>query len=396
MISAPESIATLSLILLVSLACRSAVAQSYEEEMQAALLLRHEGNSEAAGKIYSKIIAANPGDVDARVGRGFCLIQNEKVFADAEKDFEVVIKLAPSYIDAYYGLALIYKRRGRWREAMQILEIAEEHCADEDGRKYLADICWQIGHLSLARSVTTGSNSETTERVKGYSNEVYLNYTYDWVEDRPDWYQASAVYVRHLRPDLNVGASFSTYRRSGEYDEQLGLSLGYRHNIYWSFEYQGFYSADNDFLARQKHHPMFHCSFPSSTVVGAGLKWDEYEDGWATSGRFDVRQYVRSFYVEYSVLAGRDNFDRSVTTHIAKVGYESDNRLFAHLGYSSGDETSGEVGGSVFSDQRVESLFVNLRYFFSPKCGIIVAGGPEYRDSELFRTTGAISGFSRF
>jgi hypothetical protein len=78
------------------------------------------------------------------------------------------------------------------------------------------------------------------------------------------------------------------------------------------------------------------------------------------------------------------------------VGYEKDDKFFGHVGYSHGDETVDSYGGSIFSDQLVESIFFNFRYYINAKYGIILAGGPEYRDSELYRTTGAMSLFMKF
>ncbi len=391
-----KAVAVLSLIMLASLQCWAAVIEDYDASMQAAITLRAEGNYEAAIAIYSQLLAANPADTDALVGRGFCLIHDPNAWHAAETDFREVVASAPSYIDAYYGLALIYKRSGRWAEALRILELAAANCVGEDALHYLSDISWQVGHLTLARSIDPRSRAQSTRILRGYKGELYLNYTYDWVEDRPDWYQYGAVYVHHPRPDLNVGASLFRYRRNEEYDEQLGLSLSYRHNLNWTFGYHAYLALDADFLARQKHHPVFSYSFPSFTVVSAGLRFDEYDNGWANVGQFYCRQYLRSSYAEYGLLSGRDNFDRPVTTHIVKVGYDYADRLFAQLGYSNGDETVEQAGGSQFSDQLVESLFCNLRYFFSPKWGLTLAAGPEYRDRTLFRTTGSASVVSRF
>ena len=391
-----KALAGISLIVLASQECFSAVIKNYDQKMQTALSLRTEGKSEEAKKIYSEIIAASPDDVDALVGRGFCLIRNKTSFIDAENDFHAVIEIAPSYVDAYYGLALIYKRSGQWNKALRILETAAENCSEEKGLGYLSDISWRIGHLSLARAIDVRPLSQSTRMLKGYTDELYLSYTYDSVQNRSDWHQGGATYVHHPRPDLNMGASFFKYRRNNEDDGQLGLSLSYRHNINWDIGYQNFFSTERNFLARQKHHTMFHYSLASSTLLGVGLRFDEYDDGWAKVGRFDFRQYVHSFYAEYSLLAGHDSFDRAVATHIVRVGYEGDDKLSAHIGYARGDETIEQAGGASFSDQNVESLFLNLKYFFSPKWGIILAGGPEYRDSELFRTTAASSAFLRF
>ena len=371
--------------------------EDYDELMREALSLRKEARLEEAGKIYSHIIAENPDDVDALVGRGFCLLRHKDFYKKAEKDFQKVIDKTPCYIDAYYGLVLINKRSGRWNEAKALLEKARENCAeDEKALRYLSDISWQIGHFPLARSVDKKFPPEKTRKLKDFHHEFYLNYTYDWVEDRPDWHQAGLTYVHHFRPDINSGLSFTEYKRNDTYDHQIGLSLSYRFNMNLSFEYQSYFSTDRNFLADQKHHPILYYSFPSFTVIGAGVRLDEYKNGWSEVGQFDFKQYIRSFYGEYTLLTGQDNFDRSVMTHIVKVGYEKEDKLFCHVGYSYGDETVDLYGGSNFSDQLVESIFFNLRYFINAKWGVILAGGPEFRDSKLYRTTGAISLFMRF
>jgi len=385
------------LVLFVAHNSFSAPLKNYDELMQEALALRKETRFEEAEKIYSRIIAQNPDDVDALVGRGFCLIRHKDFYKNAERDFQTVIHKTPSYIDAYYGLALIYKRSGRWKEAKAILEKARENC-EKDGKalRYLSDISWQIGHFPLARSIDKEFPPEKTKKLKDFFHEFYLNYTYDWVEDRQDWYQAGFTYVHHFRPDINAGFSFAEYKRNDMFDHQIGLSLSYRFNMNLSFEYQGYFSTNQNFLANQKHHPILYYSFPSHTVIGAGVRLDEYDNGWAEVGWFDLKQYFNSFYGEYTLLTGQDNFDRSVMTHIVKVGYEKEEKLFFHVGYSYGDETVDLYGGSRFSDQLIESIFVNFRYYINAKWGVILAGGPEYRDSEFYRTTGAISLFMRF
>jgi hypothetical protein len=98
-------------------------------------------------------------------------------------------------------------------------------------------------------------------------------------------------------------------------------------------------------------------------VIGVGVRLDEYKNGWAKVGLFDFKQYISSFYGEYTLLTGQDNFDRSVMTHIARVGYEKEDKFFCHVGYSYGDETVDSYGGSSFSDQLVESIFLDhLRF----------------------------------
>jgi hypothetical protein len=385
------------LILSVVQTSFSAPVENYDELMQKALSLRKEGRFEEAEKIYSHIIIGNPDDADALVGRGFCLLRHKAFYDMAENDFQTVIHKAPSYIDAYYGLALIYKRSGKWNEAKDILEKARENSKEkEKSLNYLADISWRIGHLPLARSIDKEPPSERTRELKGFLNELYLTYTYDWVEDRSDWRQAGLAYVHHFRPDMNAGLSFAKYRRNEMDDHQIGLSFSYRYNMNLSFEYVGYFSTDQNFLANQKHQPILYYSLPSYTLIGVGVRLDEYKSGWAEVGRFDFKQFIRSFYGEYTLLTGQDNFDRPVTTYIVKAGYEKENILFCHVGYSNGDETIDLDGGSSFSDQLIESVFFNIRYYVNAKWGVILAGGPEYRDGDLYRTTGAITLFLRF
>jgi hypothetical protein len=78
------------------------------------------------------------------------------------------------------------------------------------------------------------------------------------------------------------------------------------------------------------------------------------------------------------------------------VGYEKEDKFFCHAGYSNGDETMEPGGGSSISDQLVETLFFNLRYYVNKRWGLLLAGGPEYRDKKIFRTTAAIALFVRF
>ncbi|UCE41666.1 MAG: YaiO family outer membrane beta-barrel protein [Candidatus Aminicenantes bacterium] len=375
----------------------SSTQEDYDELMQRAFSLRKEARFEEAEKIYSRILEKNPDDVDALVGRGFCFLHNKDLFKKAEEDFQEVIDKTPSYVDAYYGLALIYKRSAKWNKAREALEKARGSCAgDEEALRYLSDISWQISHFPLARSIDKEYPPTATRKLKEFYNEIYLNYTNDWVKDRPDWYQAGLTYVRYFRPDFNANLSFTQYRRYGIDDSQIGLGLNYRYDMNFSFEYQGYFSINQYFLAGQKHHPIMYYNFPSSTLIGLGVRLDKYETGWAKVGRFEFKQYMGSFYGEYSLYIGKDDFNRSVTTHIVKVGFEKENKIFCYAGYSNGDETVEPGGGTIITDQLVETVFINLRYFLSPKWGIFLAGGPEYRDKKLFRTTIALSLFVRF
>jgi YaiO family outer membrane protein len=387
----------LFLIILLAQSGYSSAQEDYDELMQRAFTLRKEARFEEAEKIYSRILGKNPDDVDALVGRGFCFLRDKDLYENAEEDFQKVIEKTPSYVDAYYGLALIHKRSGKWKRAKETLEKARENSAgNEEALRYLSGISWQMSHFPLARSIDKEYPPVAKRKLNQFNNEIYLNYTHDWVEDRPDWYQAGLTYVRYFRPDFNANLSYTRYKRYGILDNQIGLGFSYRHNMNIILEYQGYFAIDQNFLAAQKHHPIVYFIFPSSTVIGLGVRLDKYETGWAKVGRLELKQYMGSFYGEYSLYTGEDNLDRSVTTHIVKLGYEKENRLYCYAGYSNGDETVEPGGGTIITDQLVETVFVNLRYFLSDRWGIILAGGPEYRDKKLFRNTASLTLFARF
>ncbi len=387
----------LLLIFLVVQNTYGSAQDNYAELMQLALSLRNEARFEEAEKIYTRILGNNPDDVDALVGRGFCLLRDKDLYGKAEEDFQKVIDRTPSYVDAYYGMALIYKRSGKWKQAKGVLEKARKNCAgEEEALRYLSIISWQVSHFPLARSLDKEYPPEANRKLREYKNDIYLNYMHDWVKDQPDWYQAGLTYVRYFRPDLVANFSYAQYKRHGENDGQIGLGMSYRYNMNLSFEYQAYISTQQNYLAAHKHHPIVYYSFPSSTVIGLGARLDKYDSGWARVARFELRQYIGSFYGEYTLYTGQDNFARSVTTHIGKVGYEKEEKLLCYAGYSYGDETVELGGGSSFPDQIVETVFLNLRYYVSTKWGVLLSGGPEYRDNKLFRTTGAVALFVRF
>jgi YaiO family outer membrane protein len=370
-------------------------AESYDELMEKARLLRQADHFEEAADIYKNLIAANPDDTDALVGRGFCLL-HRKAYNEAKRDFQSVIEKAPSYIDAYYGLAILYKRTGKWKEVKATLDQAfKNSTGNEKSLNYLADICWRLGYLSLARSIDKKEPAARTRELKGYLDELYFGYTHDFLKKEADWNSGGVAYYHHFRPDINAGLSFESYRRNETNDHQIGIDVNYRYDMNLSLEYIGFFSTEHNFLAIQKHHPVLYYNLPSSTLIGTGVRFDEYENGWAKVGSFSLKQYYRSFYGEYTIHAGNDNFERPVTTQIFKAGYEKDNFYF-YLGYSRGSETLDSAGGSIFSNQFIETVFFGTRYLINKKYGLILAGGPEYRDSDLFRTTMSVTFFVRF
>ncbi len=78
---------------------------------EAAVADRRAGRHEAALLKLNTVLQFRPGDVDARLNRGFSLLALNRL-DEAEADFEAVLVAAPDYVDARLGLARVAQRRG--------------------------------------------------------------------------------------------------------------------------------------------------------------------------------------------------------------------------------------------------------------------------------------------
>jgi TolB-like protein len=69
-------------------------------------------------------LAIAPGLPDAHLALGFYYYWGYRRYADAAPQFEQVLQLAPNNVQALGGLAFIYRRRGRWPQALATLQQA--------------------------------------------------------------------------------------------------------------------------------------------------------------------------------------------------------------------------------------------------------------------------------
>ena len=375
----------------------SVVIKDYDKLMQEAATLRHSGRLDEAEATYNAILSQNPDDTDALVGRGFSRMRDKRYYDEAIADFEKAIELAPKYVDAYLGQATAYRRRGNWPKAKEIMHQAAKACeGDEEKMRYLAATSWREGYYIFARRLDREYPPDPERELIKHPSEIAVYYMYDWVDNRPGWEESGMVLSHKLRPDLNVSLSQSTYRRNDDNDYVLGAGIAYRYNYYLTFQYQSYFAQEGEFLADQKHRPEFSIRLPSSTVLSSGVHLDKYSDDWAKVGLFGARQYFGSLYVDYKLQSGEDNFDKGVMTHIGQMGYENEGWYSLRFGYSTGNESIDPGGGSLFSNETVETFFGNIRYYFGPRWGIITAGGREYRNNDFYRDTASLSMFIRF
>ncbi|MBS3755258.1 MAG: YaiO family outer membrane beta-barrel protein [Desulfobacterales bacterium] len=391
------------LLLFILLPCLLAVStgplaadQGYEETMERARELRINGHFQESKKIYDTVLERNPEDVDALVGRGYCLLALGSS-ARALEDFSKAVDLAPDYVDAYVGQAKVRKRRGKWREAEEDLrECREALEGDEEKLRYLAKSAWREGFFRLARRLDREYPPEPSRELIERQNTMYLTYAYDWVEDRDNWRMERTTFVRRARPDLSWWVSLARYHRYGQQDNEVGAGAAYRFSHRVGVSYDGFLSNGNDFLADQRHQPKLRYALLPSTSVGIGADLLEYEGSWATLARLELEQGMGNWYGKYTLLAGRDSNNRYVDTSVFEIGYRREKSYRFRLGFSSGEESVEEGGAAHFSEDEIRSVYLGGRYLFAPAWGVTGSISREWRSSELFRTSASLSVFLRF
>jgi tetratricopeptide (TPR) repeat protein len=98
---------------------RGNIAQSYQK----ARAFHRDGRLNDAGMWYEKVIAMDPGHVQALNNRGV-LHLHHKNYPAARKCFEKAIRLKPDYVDPYYNLACVSVAQGQSAQGLRYLKKA--------------------------------------------------------------------------------------------------------------------------------------------------------------------------------------------------------------------------------------------------------------------------------
>ena len=98
---------------------RENLAESYQK----ARAFHRDGRLLDAGMWYEKVIAMDPGHIQALNNRGV-LYLHEKNYPAARKCFEKAIRLKPDYVDPYYNLACVAAATGQAKQGLRYLEKA--------------------------------------------------------------------------------------------------------------------------------------------------------------------------------------------------------------------------------------------------------------------------------
>lgn len=338
-----------------------------------------------------------PLDVDVCVKRGFEHLKNKHYWQQALEDFDQAIKFAPDYVDAYIGKAIIYKKKGKWAKAKEVLLECRDAVSENAQRsKYLAKNCWQQGFFILARDIDRRHTPDADRQLLNYQNEVYVIYGYDWVVNRPDWKEIEFSYAYHFRPDITVNIFYSHFDRSFDEDFLVGIGGTYKYNYLLCLSYEGYYSDKGGIVAQEKHRPAVGLRLPFFSTLTVGANLDKFSSGWAKILRVEATKYMGRFYGKYKILVGQDNGDEEVATHIVELGAEKENCYNVRLGYSSGNESTEKTDSMISSDINVDTYYFSLKYYLSSDWGLVASGAREYRDEKFYRVTSSLGVFTYF
>lgn len=388
-----------SCLLLVFTSAVSVLAQSYAERMDNARSMRLSGHVEEAMEIYSVILNDNPRDVDALVGRAYCLLRDSEKLDAALSDFQKVVVLTPRYVDAYIGCAIVLRRNGDWEGAEQILLKCEKECSDDVKKlRYLAESAWREGQFVIARRLDTQYGLEKNRSLLPYPSRVSVGSSRAWLEWGDDWHSEDVGVSHRPRPDISLQAGYEHCRRYGQDDWIADIGAGYRHSYRTSLSWAGAFSDNSGFLAKQKHRFSIDRKILKRTSIEAGAGFSNYGEHWSRRGIFQTEQRAGNFYGRYRLDAGKDTHDETVATHTFAVGYDKELRYSLMLSYSDGEETV-EIARNdnfEFRNDTVDTFYARLGFYFRETEGFYLGLLRESRNGQLFRRGINVSLFKRF
>jgi YaiO family outer membrane protein len=389
----------IAIVLTCFMSLSIAHAEGYKEKMARARELRLTGHTEEALVLYDEILEQSHRDVDALVGRGYCYVRNSDHIDKALADFEKVIVLVPTYVDAYVGAAIVHRRKGDWDKAEAAFLQCEEACADNAKRKrYLATAAWQEGQFRIARRLDKEYPPEPERVLTKEPTRVSVNVGHYWLERGEDW-DVTGVSVSHrVRPDVSVSASFKGWMRYGDSDSVGSLGASYRHTSRSSISYKTRFSDSSGFLVDRSHRVMAKYDLFKRTKVGLGASASKYSVNWSEKVQFQIKQKLDNFHVGYKLSTGRDTKDQDVSSHSFEAGYRRDQLYSLTASYRWGDETVEVESGDDFEFRTddVETARISVGYYINDLTSLNAGYMHEWRNSDLYRRGVTLSASRRF
>ena len=227
--------------MLVSLAAALLVAagvQSPAPDWSRAEQFARAGQTEEALRLFARIVADDPGDLEARLWVARLALRLGRT-AEAEAGFRSVLQERPGDVDASIGIGMALTRRGAWEQALAILREAEPAAgANADLFSALARAYRRAGDDSRAREYFAraralapddpdiASGYEAVARIVGHSIA-----SDGFVEGgAPGARAASGAFAMDVRvvPALRLNGTVRVQDRSGVSDMVAGGGVWWR------------------------------------------------------------------------------------------------------------------------------------------------------------------------
>ena len=198
-------------------------ASAYERAVAA----RQAGDAATAERLLGEWLAADPGDVDARVQLGYALLSLGRP-EEAADQFRAVLAAAPDYADARDGLALATRRLEPVRDDRRGFVLVEGALSD-----FSDPICdWQEAGVTMALPVAARDTLDargTYYRRFGFDDvELAAGYTHRAGKDTWLRFAASGTPSADFRPEIGLGAGIDQRVVSGPAATVLGLDASWR------------------------------------------------------------------------------------------------------------------------------------------------------------------------
>lgn len=381
------------MVLAFALPLRATTADDLEEATE----LRSQGNNAAADVVYQLVLAADPDNADAKVGRGFCLLAQPGKSAPAAELFKDVLVVYPAYVDAALGLATALKRMNNLPDAERILRNSRG-AVDHDAKllEYLVQHAWDLGFVEFARDLDMRHPPKKARQLVEQPNRIIGEFSYSALADGNYWVSAGGTYLRFLRPDAGFTLKGGGYRRPYGTESVVGAGLFYRIRNRLTLAYDFSYATPGDFKPLHQHMPMLKVALATGNLIGVGAHFASYNSGWLQLGILFMEQRMRNVVVRMTGKSGQNPAGDPVMSVMFTTSIGAEGNNIYKFGAAYGNETEDISAEVISTDIQVVSLFGMVTMPFSEKMGVTFSGAGEWREEAYFRTVLGVAPYISF
>jgi tetratricopeptide (TPR) repeat protein len=190
-----------------------------QEQLDEASALYEAYQFDAAIELYTDVLAQEPENVEALVGRAHAY-QAGYYWYESEADYQAALALDPDHADTYYGLISLYLLRRNYGAAFQLVARAEEKFADDPYFYVVAgSVYFNIGDYETSYDYDNEALQRGEETATVYSGRgAALSWLGRDEEALADYNRAIALDPSFYQAYLNRA---NLLRRYGKLDEAL-------------------------------------------------------------------------------------------------------------------------------------------------------------------------------